>query len=81
MKVNGVILSYDTEPARKMNIIKMIDMVRQQLNGWSNRNLSLIGKIQIFKTFGLSQILYTLAVVHIMKNEEKLLTDVIYKFI
>ena len=81
MKVNGVILSYDTESARKMNIVKMIDMVRQQLNGWSNRNLSLIGKIQIFKTFGLSQILYTLAVVHIMKNEEKILTDVIYKFI
>ena len=81
MKVNGVILSYDTESARKMNIVKMIDMVKQQLNGWSNRNLSLIGKIQIFKTFGLSQILYTLAVVHIMKNEEKILTDVIYKFI
>ena len=81
MKVNGVILSYDTESARKINIMNMIELVRNQLNSWSNRNLSLIGKIQIFKTFGLSQILYTLSVVQIMKNEEKILTEVIYKFI
>ena len=81
IKVNGIILGYDHELARKTNILKMLQAVKDQLRGWSSRNLSLIGKIQIFKTFGLSQILYILTVMHMSKSEEKLLTDIIYKFI
>ena len=81
MKVNGLILSYNIEQARKINIEKMLEAVMAQLKAWSNRNLSILGKIQIFKTFGLSQILYTLTNVEIKKSEESNLTGIIYKFI
>ena len=81
IKVNGIVLSYSVEMARKLNIEKMIESVRAQLNSWTKRNLSLLGKIQIFKTFGLSQILYTLAILQTVKSEDRALTDVIYKFI
>ena len=81
MKVNGLALSYNIEQARKSNIDRMIEAVEGQLKSWSNRNLSLLGKIQIFKTFGLSQILYTLTNVEIKKSEEAILTGIIYKFI
>ena len=81
IKVNGLILSYDLEEARKLNIAKMMSAVTSQLRGWSNRNLSILGKIQIFKTFGLSQILFTLSTTRITKSEEKALTNLIYKFI
>ena len=81
MKVNGLTLSYNIEQARKSNIDSMIEAVEGQLKSWSNRNLSLLGKIQIFKTFGLSQILYTLTNIEIKKSEESILTGIIYKFI
>ena len=81
MKVNGLTLSYNIEQARKSNIDSMIEAVEGQLKSWSNRNLSLLGKIQIFKTFGLSQILYTLTNIEIKKSEESILTGKIYKFI
>ena len=61
IKVNGIIMSYNHEEARKCNISKMLKLVESKLRGWTNRNLSLLGKIQIFKKFGLSQILYTLS--------------------
>ena len=81
IKVNGIVLSYDFEAARKINIEKLTEMVELQLKSWCKRNLSLLGKIQIFKTFGLSQILYKLTVLHINKSEAKKLTNLIYKFI
>ena len=81
IKINGLVLSFDVEQARICNVNKMLEAVKTQLKGWCNRNLSLLGKIQIFKTFGLSQILYTLSVTKLTKKEEKALTNLIYKFI
>ena len=69
IKINGILLSYDTDQARENNIAKMLDSVKTQLHAWSRRNLSILGKIQIFKTFGLSQILYTLSTVYITKKK------------
>ena len=81
IKVNGIIMSYNHEEARKCNISKMLKLVESKLRGWTNRNLSLLGKIQIFKKFGLSQILYTLSVMEIKKSELCTLTGIIYKYI
>ena len=81
IKVNGLILSYDVEVSRKQNILNMLKAVEKQLNGWYKRNLSLLGKIQIFKTFGLSQILYTLTSIQMNRIEDQMLTNIIYKFI
>ena len=81
IKVNGLVLSYDVEVSRKQNILNMLEAVEKQLNGWYKRNLSLLGKIQIFKTFGLSQILYTLTSIQMNRIEDQMLTNIIYKFI
>ena len=55
--------------------------MEKQLRQWSNRGLSLIGKIQIFKTFGLSQLLYIGSVMSLTKREEKKFDELIYRFI
>ena len=81
MKVNGLVLGFDIENVRKINYTKIYNAVESQLRGWSNRNLSLIGKIQIYKTFGLSQILFVAATVQFSKKEESQLNNLIYKFI
>ena len=70
MKVNGLILSYDEQEVRDENIAKMYDALKSQLKQWSNRGLTLLGKIQIYKTFGLSQILYIGSVIMFSKETE-----------
>ena len=81
IKVNGVQLGYEIETTRIRNIEKMYSGMEKQLRQWSNRGLSLIGKIQIFKTFGLSQLLYIGSVMSLTKREEKKFDELIYRFI
>ena len=81
MKVNGLYISYDNDTVWKRNFEKVLNSVESQLRSWSVRNLTLMGKIQIFKTFGLSQILFIASTNLFNKSEEKQLENVIYKFI
>ena len=53
----------------------------QQLASWSNRGLSLLGKILIYKTFGLPQIIYTTRVISFTKKEHSELKNLNYKFL
>ena len=81
IKINGLIMGYDIESCRVRNIDKVYNAMESQLKQWSNRGLTLIGKIQIYKTFGLSQILYIGSVHMINKKEEKKFDELIYRFI
>ena len=81
IKVNGLILSFNSAQAREANVNKIFSMILSQLKSWSRRHLSLLGKIQIYKTFGLSQILFICATIKLTKAEEKKLDHLIYKFI
>ena len=81
MKVNGLIIGFQTETVRKKNFNKVFAAMENQLRMWTNRNLSILGKIQIFKTFGLSQILFVCATMELTRGEEKQLNNLIYKFI
>ena len=81
IKVNGLILSFDTSQAREANVNKIFDMIFSQLRSWTRRHLSILGKIQIYKTFGLSQILFIGATIKLTTAEEKKLDHLIYKFI
>ena len=81
MKINGLFIGYKTDETRTKNFTKIIDSMEKQLRLWSGRNLSIMGKIQIYKTFGLSQILYICGTVLLSKSEESQLNNLIYKFI
>ena len=77
IKVNGLYLSYNLPQATKANMDKLLASLETQLKQWSKRYLSILGKILIVKTFGLSQILYIAMTVLIPKNTEKKITDLI----
>ena len=81
IKINGLELGFDIEDTRKINFNKIYSAVEGQLHSWSNRGLSLLAKILIFKTFGLSQILFVAATTKFTKTEEAKLNNLIYKFI
>ena len=81
MKLNGIFIGYDINRVRHKNFEKVFISMDRQLRTWSSRNLSLMGKIQIYKTFGLSQILFASSTIMFTKQEEMQLTNLIYKFI
>ena len=81
IKINGLHLSYDTVKANDLNLSKMYNSIESQFKLWKNMYLSILGKIVVFKTFGLSQILFIASTVLIPNNVEKRLIELIYKFI
>ena len=81
IKINGLQLSFDTTISTKLNMDKLFNSLESQLKQWSKRYLSILGKIQIVKTFGLSQILYIASTIVIPQQMEKKITELIYRFI
>ena len=58
MKITGITFGNNTESNRKEDVENAISKMKTQLQIWNGRDLSSLGKIQIVKTFGISQILY-----------------------
>ena len=81
IKVNGIELTTDIEETHKLNFEAVKKKVDNQLASWSNRGLSILGKILIYKTYGLSQIIYVTRVLKFTKSENSMLRNLIYKFI
>ena len=81
IKINGLQLSYDSERANDLNLQKIFTSMEAQFKLWKNMYLSLLGKITIFKTFGLSQILFIASTTLIPLKMEKRLNELIYRFI
>jgi hypothetical protein len=77
----GITYSNNKQIAYQNNIIDKIAKLEKHLNIWKMRNLTLEGKILIVKTFGLSQILYSLQSTSIEDKDIKFIENVIFRFI
>ena len=58
MKILGISFSYNKSIYIKQNFSNVIEKINNTLSLWKWRNLTLIGKITIFKTMALSKIVY-----------------------
>ena len=81
LRILGVYFSYNNISCDKYNFEEKISKVRSILNIWKSRNLTLLGKIQITKTFIISQFLYTCSVITMPAKYQKEVNNLIYKFI
>ena len=54
----GIFNSYDTDLMEKLNFLDKLKVLKDVLNLWECRGLSLAGKILIFKSLALSKLLY-----------------------
>jgi hypothetical protein len=64
-KTNGITFNQNDDTMMRINFEAMKAKMERHFTELSKRGLSLLGKIQIVKTFGLSQYLYTLALTDI----------------
>ncbi len=63
------------------NYLPMKSKMERHFREWSLRSLYLLGKIQIIKTFGLSQFLYALAVVDLRPEHWTEIKKLVFKFL
>jgi len=79
--VCGVSHPMYTPESYKHNISDKITKMKQLLNSWRCRALSLIGKILITKVYGLSQLIYFLQTCHIETSDLKAIDSALFSFI
>ena len=58
LKLLGLYNNYDQRLVNEYNFINTIKSIKDSLNMWNTRGLTLAGKITLFKSVGLSKILY-----------------------
>jgi len=81
VKICGICFSSNKDIAYKENILNKITKLERQLDIWRSRNLTLEGKILIVKTFGLSQLIYSLQSTNILNEDLDRIDRIIFRFI
>ena len=56
-------------------------MLKNVLNQWTTRNLTLIGRICIVKTLAISKLVYNTCVLNVPSNFAEKVNDICFKFI
>lgn len=81
MKILGIFISYNTAASYEKNTASKLDSIKKIINLWKSRNLSLLGKIQIVKTFLISKLQYYISVECLREDTIKVLNKIILNFI
>lgn len=78
----GTAFSYDADKCEIKNFHEKATKMQQMLNLWSQRDLSLYGKITIAKTLGLSKMIFSSACLptpsHIVSSIDKMVTAFVW---
>ena len=65
IKILGIYFSYDKNIQFENNFKKIVTNIMSVLKMWKSRNLTLEGKILVFKTLALSKLVYVAQVIHV----------------
>lgn len=65
VKILGVCFSYNEVHRKKENFEKILKSIRKTLNRWKWRGLTLLGKIQIVKSFAIPKFMSKATLIHI----------------
>ena len=66
--VLSIYLSYNRSLVENCNFLNMLSCIKESLNLWECRGLTLAGGIQIFKSLALSKTIYTSTMIHPSKK-------------
>lgn len=81
IKINGIYFGKNHKETLNANFRHVTDKIKAQHESWANRNLTLLGKILIHKTYGISQLIYASRVLNWKPEQHKQLRNLFYKFI
>lgn len=82
LKVLGVIIPNDRSTLTDQNYNTKLKNIKQIINLWKLRNLTIYGKVQLIKTYLISQVIYLLSVLPAPNLEfVKQLEQILFKFL
>ena len=81
IKALGIFHSYDKKAAEKYNFVTKLDKLTKQLHWWKARDLSIVGRVTLIKTLGLSKFNFFSTVMHIPKEIVTKVDSLLYSFL
>ena len=71
VKILGVHFTYDLHTKQKLNADELVISIQQKLRTWRWKDLTIIGRIQIVKTFIVPIFLYCASLISVNKGKDK----------
>ena len=81
VKLLGIYISSNQDLAVSYNFDKRIKKMKTMLNQWKQRDLTLIGKVLVIKSYAISQLLYIANLLPFPKHKYKEIEDILYEFV
>ena len=81
IKILGVYFGYDAKQRDELNVGNTLKSLKKTINLWKWRGLSLLGRIQIIKTFAIPKFMFRALVLPISKDLIKEADSLFYYFI
>ena len=81
VKILGVHFTYDQRAKRRLNFDEIVTSIKQKLHIWRWRDLTIMGRIQIVKTFIVPIFLYRASMLCSDQEFVKELNKIIFEFI
>lgn len=81
MKILGIFFTDDDKEMIKLNYEDKLPSLKCAMGLWKHRDISVMGKITIAKTFGISQFLYTSSVVSMPIHIQNKINSILFHFI
>ena len=81
MKILGISFTYNWQKFQELNFENIIKSIQKSINAWRWRNLTLIGRIQINKTFAIPKFMFHASLISLTKEIVKQVNWVFYNFI
>ena len=81
VKILGVRFTYDLRAKQKLNVDEVITSIQQKLRIWRWRDLTIVRRIQIVKTFIIPIFLYRASLISVNREFVKDVSKIIFDFI
>lgn len=81
IKILGVYFGYDGKQRNDLNQRQTLKSAKKSIHMWKWRNLSILGKIQIIKTFAIPKLMFRVSVIPIPNELVKEVNSIFYNLI
>ena len=81
IKILEIFLTYDWQKFQELNFEKIIKSIKKSINTWQWRNLTLLGRIQIIKTFAIPKFMFRASQIPLTKEIVKEINTVLFDFV
>ena len=81
IKILGIYFGYDDRQRNNLNFSQTLRSIKESINAWKWRGLSLLRRIQIVKMFAIPKFMFRASVISVSKELIKKANSVLYNFI